>query len=147
MTRNFLDDAKGYTCITHLSQGGTTKTVGANSFEIDALASLAQYPVGRIGLDMTLTVSARKKIAPSSEWLILFEPDFQILNNGNGAGSEFSFGAAFSDNQFGSNSSFGIKDILDVEGDALVNTTGGVETDGKKSSISDGIESKTFIKE
>ena len=96
---------------------------------------------------MTFAVSAREEIASGVSWLILFEPDFQILNDGNGAGGELSFGAAFSDDQFGTNPPFGIKYILDVKGDALVNTASGVETDGEESSISDGIQGKTFIEE
>ena len=147
MTRNFLDDAKWYTCITHLSEGSSAETVGANSLDIDALTGFSEYPVGRIGFDVTFAVSAREEIAPGSGWLILLEPDFQILNNRNCAGGEFSFGAAFSDNQFGANSSFGIKDILDVEGDALRDTASGVEADGKEGSISQGVKSKTLIEE
>ena len=121
--------------------------MGTDSFDIDALTGFSKYPVGRIGLDMTFAVSAREEIASGGRWLILFEPDFQVLNDGNGAGSEFSFGAAFSDDEFGANSSFGIKYILDVEGDAFRDTASGVETDGKESSVSNGVKGEALVKQ
>ena len=121
--------------------------MGTHSLDLDSLTGFSEYPVGRIGFDVTFAVSAREKIAPGVRWSVLFEPDFQILHDRNRAGGELSFGAAFSDNQFGTNPSFGIKDILDVEGDAFVDTASGIETDGEKSSISDGVEGKTFVVE
>ena len=121
--------------------------MGTDSLDINSLTGFSKYPVGRIGLDVTFAVSTRKKVAPSVSWLVLLEPDFELLNDGNGARSQLSLSTAFPDNQFGANSSFGIKDILDVEGDALVNATGGIETDSKESSVSNGVEGEAFVKE
>lgn len=147
MSRDFLNDSNWDTSITHLGQGSTPKAMGTDSFYAYSLTGFAKNPISRARMNVSLAVSASKEIAPGGGRFKLVEPDAQVFNHRNGASCQLAFGVPFTNHDCGADSFSGVKNILDVEGNALVDATGSVETDGKEGAISIWVEGKPFVKE
>ncbi len=72
--------------------------------------------------------------------MVIDQQSSQIVNNRDGACSEFPFGISLADEQFGSDSAFRVN-VIDRQGASLIDTATAVEADTKQSAITVGLES------
>ncbi len=106
MATNLLDYPERDASIAHLREGCATETVGASSFNADALAGFSENNGGRIAGDVppvVVRVAAGEQVDFAGAWLPERQERSQVFNDRNGAGCQFAFGCSFPDIYRGSN--------------------------------------------
>ena len=125
--------------------------MGTDTFNSHAGAGFAQQPHRRVavevGVGATVGLVAREEVARVAAGGIGGKFGGQVGDDGDGAGGEFAFGVAFTDDEFGADVALSIVDIAFGEGDGFADPTGGVETDGKQGAVAVGLDDEALIKE